>query len=46
MIDCGQKQVFDNIDYEQHVYHMSEDSQNTLYQWTLCRKLSTRNPSI
>ena len=22
MIDCGQKQVFDNIDYEQHVDHM------------------------
>ena len=43
-IDCGRKQVFDNIDYEQHVHHMSEDHQNTLYHWTSYMSVENRVP--
>ena len=30
----GRKQIFDNIDYEQKVHHMTEEHQNTLTHWT------------
>ncbi len=33
-IHPGRKQIFDNIDYEQKVHHMTEEHQNTLSHWT------------
>ncbi len=33
-IPPGRKQIFDNIDYEQKVHHMTEEHQNTLTHWT------------
>ncbi len=33
-IDLGRKLIFDNIDYEQKVRHMTEEHQNTLVHWT------------
>ena len=40
-IDLGRKVIFDNIDYEQKVHHMTEEHQNTLVHWTTY--MSTEN---
>eukprot|EP00794_Sanderia_malayensis_P008410 gene8410-9308_t len=40
-IDIGRKQVFDNIDFEQKVHHMTEEHQNNLIHWT--SYMSTEN---
>ena len=39
--DMGRKQVFDNIDYQQTVHHMTEEHQNELHHWT--SYMSTEN---
>ena len=39
--DMDRKQVFDNIDYQQTVHHMSEEHLNELHHWT--SYMSTEN---
>eukprot|EP00794_Sanderia_malayensis_P009643 gene9643-10630_t len=41
-VDLGRKMVFDNVDFEQRVHHMTEEHQNSLVHWTSFMSIENR----